>query len=45
MTMGRVWLRREKKSSDRLEPEDLEGPVLGGCEFVENDGRSGRKGH
>lgn len=23
MTMGRVWLRREEKSADGLEPEDV----------------------
>lgn len=38
MTAGRGWLRRREKTSDRLEPEDLKGQVLSGCEFMENNG-------
>lgn len=38
MTARRGRLRREEKTSDRLEPEDLKGQALDGCEFMENDG-------
>lgn len=38
MTAGRGWLRRREKTFDRLEPEDLKGQVLSGCEFMENNG-------
>lgn len=30
MTARRGWLKREEKTPERLEPEDLKGQVLGG---------------
>lgn len=44
MAVGRRWLgRKEEKTSVRLNPKDLKGEVLGGCEFRESSGRGSNK--